>query len=221
MSAPSPPCAITSSAVLAAMKSSSLAIDVPPGLTALNRISSSLYVVGLRTTRAPFDRRHSVTPIAARDVSLATVPGRGKRGEQRCGVDAYRRTPASVAVARALDGRRQRLLRGHGPSGGRRAGDGDDAVAVGRPRLGEPVDLFERDLRQETLCQGVLVDDARNRFVVHEVADVFVGQRRGWALVPFDDRPFEVLRAARLLPVQLGLRETDSGRRGPSPRGAP
>ena len=62
---PRPPCAMTASAVSAGMKSASLASEVPPGLTARNRISSCLNVVGLSTTRTPLDKRHSVMPSAS------------------------------------------------------------------------------------------------------------------------------------------------------------
>ena len=83
-SVPRPPAATTWSAVAAGTKSSSLARDVPPGLTARNRISSCLNVVGLSTTRTPFDNRHSVMPRASFVEVVATVPGEGSRASSGC-----------------------------------------------------------------------------------------------------------------------------------------
>jgi hypothetical protein len=104
---PKPLCPITSSAVLAAMKSASLANEVPPGLTALTRISSSLFVVGTRTTRAPFESRHSVRPIASRVEVVVIVPGVG--GVARSGLalplSTYApsvRAPASLTIAASV-----------------------------------------------------------------------------------------------------------------------
>ena len=47
------------------------------GLTALKRISSSLNVVGLSTTRTPLDNCHSVMPSASFADVLAIAPGEG------------------------------------------------------------------------------------------------------------------------------------------------
>ena len=69
---------MTASAVSAGMKSSSLASDVPPGLTARNTISSCLNVVGLSTTRTPLDNVHSVIPTASVLDVLATAPAEGR-----------------------------------------------------------------------------------------------------------------------------------------------
>ena len=59
------------------MKSASLASDVPPGLTARNRISSCLNIVGFSTTRTPLANCHSVMPNASLDVVRATAPAVG------------------------------------------------------------------------------------------------------------------------------------------------
>ena len=55
-------------------------IDVPPGLVAEKRISSSLKSVGLRTTRTPFSSVHIVTPTSSRTSSLATGMPSGATG---------------------------------------------------------------------------------------------------------------------------------------------
>src|SRR5207245_2299268 len=77
--------------------------------------------------------------------------------------------------------------------------DDDEAVTIGDPRLGQAVDLCNRDLRQETLIQAVLVDDPRNRLALDEVAHELVGQRPGGALVLLDDRPLE--KSLQIQPV--------------------
>ena len=69
------------------MKSWSLAREVPPGLTARNRISSCLNVVGLSTTRTPLDICHSVMPNASFVDVVAIVPGAGSGVEQRLRTD--------------------------------------------------------------------------------------------------------------------------------------
>ena len=66
------------------MKSWSLASDVPPGLTARNRISSCLNVVGLSTTRTPLDNRHSVMPSASFVEVVAMAPAEGRRASSGC-----------------------------------------------------------------------------------------------------------------------------------------
>jgi len=66
------------------MKSWSGASDVPPGLMARNRISSSLNVVGFSTTRAPFASRHSVMPNESFEVVEATAPAVGMRASSGC-----------------------------------------------------------------------------------------------------------------------------------------
>ena len=196
LSFPSPPCATTSSAVLAATKSASLAIDVPPGLTARNRISSSLNVVGLSTTRTPFDRRHSVMPIAVRADVAATVPGvgSGSRSGRVLAVSTY---GASVAVLAA------RIASASAGSPGRRSAAVcgpvtiTDSVAIGRPGPRNPVDFLERDLRQEALRHRMLVDDARDRLIVEEVADELLGERLRWVLVALDHGAVEVVDSCR------------------------
>ena len=75
---------MTREAVSAGMKSASLASEVPPGLTARNRISSCLNVVGLSTTRTPLDNRHSVMPSASLVEVVAVVPAEGRRESSGC-----------------------------------------------------------------------------------------------------------------------------------------
>ena len=65
------------------MKSLSGASDVPPGLKARNRISSCLKVVGLSTTRTPFDSVHSVMPDGLRSSVFDDRARRRQRLEQR------------------------------------------------------------------------------------------------------------------------------------------
>jgi hypothetical protein len=74
---PRPPAVTAAVALLAGTKSASLASEVPPGLTARNRISSCRKVVGLNTTFAPFESSHSVMPSASFFVSLVTDAGAG------------------------------------------------------------------------------------------------------------------------------------------------
>ena len=59
------------------MKSASVASEVPPGLNARKRTSSSLNVVGFSTTFTPFDSSHSVMPNALRVAVRTTVPRAG------------------------------------------------------------------------------------------------------------------------------------------------
>ena len=76
--------------------------------------------------------------------------------------------------------------------------------------LARAIHFFESDRRQKPLREPVLVRDAWNRLVLHEIADELVGERRRRALVAFDQRLFQILKGAELLPIQLGLCEIQS-----------
>ena len=154
-SLPSPPCAITASAVSAAMKSLSEASDVPPGLMARNRISSSLKFVGFSTTRTPLERRHSVMPMRLVGRGRGDAPRRRKRLEQRLRVDRID-VRVQRSAARGGDGGRHFRRVRQGRLVFFRRDDRDDAVAIGRPVFRERVDFGERDLGQEPLVQRVL-----------------------------------------------------------------
>ena len=100
---------------------------------------------------------------------------------------------------------------GHGDAGLQRRTHGDDAVAIRHPVVGQAVDVGDRDLRQEPLDQTVLVRDAGDGFLLHEVADVLVGERLGGVLVVRGGELRERLHVAEAIAVQLGLREAEPG----------
>ena len=88
--------------------------------------------------------------------------------------------------------------------------DEDETIVIRHPVPGERVDLRERDLGREPLAQAVLVDDAGNRLVVNEVADVFVRERARVALLAFGHRAFQIQLRVQLLASDLGLREAEA-----------
>ena len=169
------------------MNSASLASDVPPGLTARKMISSCLYVVGLSTTRTPFDNVHSVMPSVSVVVVFGDRASRRARRQQRLALTVSTYAVRRSASVPLIDRRRQLASFGNVglSASGRRYGH--EAIAIGHPVFGQRVHFGQRDFRQEALVQAVLVDDAGDRLVLDEVADELVGERPRRALVLLDD----------------------------------
>ena len=74
---------------------------------------------------------------------------------------------------------------------------------------GKLVHVSERDLREEPLHEAILIGDAGNRLLLHEVADELVGERLRRVLVVGRGELREGLEQAQAEAIQLGLRETE------------
>ncbi len=182
---------------------------MPPGLTARNRISSCLNVVGLSTDadavrQGPLGDADGLARRRAGDPA-----GRRQRIEQ--GRRAERiHIGREPGAPNTLDGRGQRRRCGHRHARLRRRADRHDAIAIGNPRLGHVIDFSERDVGQEALLHGVLVGDPGNRLLLGEVADELVGQRRRLGRRHFGGGPRIEAQEVQALAVQLGLGEAEA-----------
>ncbi len=180
---------------------------MPPGLKARNRISSCLNVVGSSTTRTPLESVHSVIPGALVAV-FATEPGLGSVSMSGAvltvstyAVSAPAPAPLMTAASFASSGTVTPAFLG--------ALTATTRLRSGTQSRGQAVDVGERDLRQEPLHEAVLVGDAGNRLLLHEVADELVGERLRRVLVVGGGELREGLEQAQAVAVQLGLREAE------------
>ncbi len=139
---------------------------------------------------------------------VAIVPALGQRLEERR--RAHRiHVRGQRSAAGTLDHRGERCFGRHGHARLLRRADGDDAVAIGHPVAGEAVDVGEGNLRHEAAHERVLVGDAGNRLLLHEVADELVGERIRRVLVIGRGELLEDAHDRQPVAIELGLREAE------------
>ena len=86
----------------------------------------------------------------------------------------------------------------------------DEAVPIGKPVAGERVDLAERDAGDEPAVEGELLPDRWQRFVLEEIARVFVRAARRLAVRALRHDALGAEHHRLLRAGELGRREAEA-----------